>query len=93
MQSTLGEYQETQTQEAFSLQNSKLLKVELNQITIQSKLGAMVAYQGDVRFEHAGLGRGEPLPQEADDGRGDAAHEDRGHAVRSSSPTSRRTST
>ncbi len=56
MQSTLGEYQETQTQEAFSLQNSKLLKVELNQITIQSKLGAMVAYQGDVRFEHAGSG-------------------------------------
>lgn len=56
MQSTLGEYQETQAQEAFSLQNSKLLKVSLNQITIQSKLGAMVAYQGDVRFEHAGSG-------------------------------------
>jgi uncharacterized protein (AIM24 family) len=30
--------------------------VELNQITIQAKLGAMVAYQGDVRFEHAGSG-------------------------------------
>ena len=56
MQSTLGEYQETQAQEAFALQNSKLLKVSLNQITIQSKLGAMVAYQGDVRFEHAGSG-------------------------------------
>ncbi len=56
MQSTLGEYQETTSQDAFTLQNSKLLKVSLNQVTIQSKLGAMVAYQGDVRFEHAGAG-------------------------------------
>ncbi len=56
MQSTLGEYQETQAQEAFALQNSKLLKVSLDQITVQSKLGAMVAYQGDVSFEHAGTG-------------------------------------
>ena len=56
MQSTLGEFQETQSQEAFTLQNSKLLKVSLNQITIQAKLGSMVAYQGDVRFEHAGSG-------------------------------------
>ncbi len=56
MQSTLGEYQETQTQEAFSLQNSKLLKVRLDQVTIQSKVGSMVAYQGDVTFEHAGSG-------------------------------------
>jgi uncharacterized protein (AIM24 family) len=56
VQSTLGSFQETQSQEAFALQNSKLLKVSLNQITIQSKLGSMVAYQGDVRFEHAGSG-------------------------------------
>jgi uncharacterized protein (AIM24 family) len=56
VQSTLGSFQETQSQEAFALQNSKLLKVSLNQITIQAKLGAMVAYQGDVRFEHAGSG-------------------------------------
>ena len=56
MQSTLGSFQETQSQEAFGLQNSKLLKVSLNQITIQAKLGAMVAYQGDVKFEHAGSG-------------------------------------
>ena len=41
---------------AFALQNSKLLKVSLNQITIQAKAGAMVAYQGDVSFEHAGSG-------------------------------------
>jgi uncharacterized protein (AIM24 family) len=56
LQSTLGEYQETQSQEAFALQNSKLLKVSLDQITIQAKLGSMVAYQGEVRFEHAGSG-------------------------------------
>ena len=56
MQSTLGEFQEQQTTEAFHLQNSKLLKVRLDQITIQAKLGSMVAYQGDVRFEHAGSG-------------------------------------
>jgi uncharacterized protein (AIM24 family) len=56
VQSTLGEFQETQSQDAFALQNSKLLKVSLNQITIQSKLGSMVAYQGDVSFEHAGSG-------------------------------------
>ena len=41
---------------AFALQNSKLLKVRLDQVTIQAKLGAMVAYQGDVTFEHAGGG-------------------------------------
>jgi uncharacterized protein (AIM24 family) len=56
LQSTLGEFQETQSDQPFALQNSKLLKVSLNQITIQAKAGAMVAYQGDVSFEHAGSG-------------------------------------
>jgi uncharacterized protein (AIM24 family) len=56
VQSTLGSFQETQSQDAFALQNSKLLKVSLNQITVQAKLGSMVAYQGDVKFEHAGTG-------------------------------------
>ena len=56
MQTTLAQFNETESQDAFSLQNSKLLKVELNQVTIQAKLGSMVAYQGDVRFEHAGSG-------------------------------------
>jgi uncharacterized protein (AIM24 family) len=56
VQSTLAEFQETQSQEAFALQNPKLLKVSLDQITIQAKLGSMVAYQGDVSFEHAGAG-------------------------------------
>ena len=56
MQTTLGQYNETQSQDAFALQNSKLLKVSCNQVTIQAKLGSMVAYQGDVTFEHAGSG-------------------------------------
>ena len=56
MQTTLGQFNETQSQDAFALQNSKLLKVHLDQVTIQAKLGSMVAYQGDVTFEHAGSG-------------------------------------
>jgi len=56
VQTTLASFRETESQDAFSLQNSKLLKVELNQVTIQAKLGSMVAYQGDVHFEHAGSG-------------------------------------
>ena len=56
MQTTLAQFNETQSQDAFALQNSKLLKVQLEQVTIQAKLGSMVAYQGDVTFEHAGSG-------------------------------------
>jgi uncharacterized protein (AIM24 family) len=56
VQSTLGEFQETQSEQPFALQNSKLLKVSLNQVTIQAKAGSMVAYQGEVSFEHAGSG-------------------------------------
>src|SRR4051795_4667318 len=56
MQTTLGQFNETQSQDAFALQNSKLLKVRLQAVTVQAKLGSMVAYQGDVTFEHAGSG-------------------------------------
>jgi uncharacterized protein (AIM24 family) len=70
VQSTLGEYQETQSQEAFALQNSKLLKVRLDQVTIQAKLGSMVAYQGDVTFEHAGSGGMSRLIKKAVTGEG-----------------------
>ncbi len=56
MQTTLAQFNETASSDAFALQNSKLLKVSLNQVTIQSKLGSMVAYQGNVTFEHAGSG-------------------------------------
>lgn len=56
MQTTLAQFNETKSTDAFALQSSKLLKVSLDQITIQAKLGSMVAYQGDVTFEHAGSG-------------------------------------
>jgi uncharacterized protein (AIM24 family) len=56
VQTTLAQFNETQSQDAFALQNSKLLKIHLEQVTIQAKLGSMVAYQGDVTFEHSGSG-------------------------------------
>jgi uncharacterized protein (AIM24 family) len=70
VQSTLGEFQETQSQEAFALQNSKLLKVRLEAVTIQAKLGSMVAYQGEVGFEHAGSGGVSRLVKKAMTGEG-----------------------
>ena len=56
MQTTLAQFNETTSTDALALQNSKLLKVRLESGTIQAKLGSMVAYQGDVSFEHAGSG-------------------------------------
>jgi uncharacterized protein (AIM24 family) len=56
LEQTLSDLKETETSESFSLQNSKMLKVELAEATVQAKLGSMVAYQGDVKFEHAGSG-------------------------------------
>jgi uncharacterized protein (AIM24 family) len=56
VKTTLAQFNETQSQDAFALQNSKLLKVRLEAVTVQAKLGSMVAYQGDVTFEHAGTG-------------------------------------
>jgi uncharacterized protein (AIM24 family) len=56
MQTTLAGFKETQSQEPFSLQNSKMLKVRLDAVTVQARLGSMVAYQGEVAFEHAGSG-------------------------------------
>ncbi len=70
MQTTLAQYNETQSQDAFALQNSKLLKVSLQQVTIQAKLGSMVAYQGDVKFEHAGSGGMSRLVKKAVTGEG-----------------------
>ena len=53
---SLSQFAEKEVSEAFSLQNSKMLKVELAAATVQAKLGSMVAHQGEVRFEHAGSG-------------------------------------
>ncbi|UMG93083.1 AIM24 family protein [Nocardioides sp. TF02-7] len=40
----------------FVKQNSKMMKVELSQGTVKALQGSMVAYQGDVRFEHQSAG-------------------------------------
>jgi uncharacterized protein (AIM24 family) len=56
MQTTLAQYNETQSTDTFTLQNSKLLKVSLGGKTVQAKVGSMVAYQGEASFEHAGSG-------------------------------------
>lgn len=56
MRTDLQQYSETTSTDDFVLQNSKLLKVRLSEGEIQAKRGSMVAYQGDVNFEHAGSG-------------------------------------
>src|SRR3954453_20698763 len=70
MQTSLQQFSETQSTDAFALQNSKLLKVRLDQGTIQAKLGSMVAYQGEVSFEHAGSGGLSRMLQKAVTGEG-----------------------
>ena len=59
------DFDEVETGEAFTLQNRRLLKVELAAGSIFAKNGAMVAYQGDVRFEHKGGGLGRFLKKAA----------------------------
>ena len=56
LEQSLAGLKETEGGGSFSLQNSKMLKVELADATVQAKLGSMVAHQGDVKFEHAGSG-------------------------------------
>lgn len=58
MKTDLGAFQETTSTDAFALQNGKLLKVRLDQGAIQAQSGSMVAYQGDVTFEHVSGGMG-----------------------------------
>ncbi|MBJ7473326.1 MAG: AIM24 family protein [Solirubrobacteraceae bacterium] len=58
MRTELGAFQETTSTDAFASQNPYLLKVRLDQGSIQAKSGSMVAYQGDVTFEHVSGGVG-----------------------------------
>jgi len=58
-------FDEVETGEAFTLQNQRLLKVELAEGAVFAKNGSMVAYQGDVRFEHKGGGLGRFLKKAA----------------------------
>jgi uncharacterized protein (AIM24 family) len=70
VEETLGQFKETEGSEPFQLQGSKMLKVELADETIQAKLGSMVAYQGDVKFEHAGSGGLKRMAKKAVTGEG-----------------------
>jgi uncharacterized protein (AIM24 family) len=65
MGAPLDRYSEVETGEAFTLQNPRLLKVELSETTVMARSGAMVAYQGDVHFEHKGSGLGRLLKKAA----------------------------
>ena len=58
-ETNLEQFREVTPAGRFTLHNSAMLKVRLEHDEIQAKLGSMVAYQGDVRFEHknGGLGR------------------------------------
>jgi uncharacterized protein (AIM24 family) len=58
-------FDEVETGEAFTLQNPRLLKVELSEGAVLAKNGSMVAYQGDVHFEHRGGGLGRLLKKAA----------------------------
>ena len=50
------EFRETTGADPFTLQNKKLLKVFLQYGPVKARIGAMVAYQGEARFEHGGSG-------------------------------------
>jgi uncharacterized protein (AIM24 family) len=57
-ETNLEQFREVTPTGRFTLQNSSLLKVRMENDSIQAKLGAMAAYQGTVRFEHQGGGLG-----------------------------------
>ena len=65
MNTALDRYQEVETGEAFTLQGPRLLKVELSEADVMARNGSMVAYQGDVHFEHQGGGLGRLLKKAA----------------------------
>jgi uncharacterized protein (AIM24 family) len=50
------EFKETTGADPFTLQNKKLLKVFLQYGPVKARIGSMVAYQGEAKFEHGGSG-------------------------------------
>ena len=50
------EFKETSGADPFTLQSKKMLKVFLQYGPVKARIGSMVAYQGDARFEHGGSG-------------------------------------
>lgn len=54
--SLFQDFKENASSDPFSLQNKKLLKIQMQYGPVWAKTGSMVAYQGDVRFENKGSG-------------------------------------
>jgi uncharacterized protein (AIM24 family) len=54
--SLFNDFKESTSQDPFSLQNKKLLKIQMHYGPVWARIGSMVAYQGDVRFENKGSG-------------------------------------
>ena len=65
MGAPLDRFREVETGEAFTPQNPRLLKIELSETSVMARNGSMVAYQGEVRFEHKGGGFGRLLKKAA----------------------------
>ncbi|MBP6995073.1 MAG: AIM24 family protein [Phycicoccus sp.] len=57
--SLFTDFREKETADPFSLQNKKLLRVDMRYGEVMAKTGSMVAYQGDVRFtkQSSGMSR------------------------------------
>lgn len=54
--SLFQDFKENASADPFSLQNKKLLKIQMQYGPVWARTGSMVAYQGDVRFENKGAG-------------------------------------
>jgi len=54
--SLFQEFKEKDTQDPFSLQNKKMLRIDMRYGEVWARTGSMVAYQGDVRFVNKGSG-------------------------------------
>ena len=65
MGAPLDQFKEIETGEPFTPQNPRLLKIELSATSVMARSGSMVAYQGEVRFEHKGGGLGRFLKKAA----------------------------
>ncbi|MEO7267898.1 MAG: AIM24 family protein [Knoellia sp.] len=59
--SLFQDFKEKETADPFSLQNKKLLRVDMRYGEVMARAGSMVAYQGDVRFAKKGSGMGKFL--------------------------------
>ncbi|WP_435200670.1 AIM24 family protein [Janibacter sp. GS2] len=68
--SLFQDFQEETTSDQFSLQNKKMLKVQTGHGPVLAKIGSMVAYQGDVRFENQGSGGVSKFLKQATTGEG-----------------------